>query len=225
MPLLAALLWLLVNILSGAAPVSERVVHGANIFFAAFFFCSWLTSQWFRVAKQQKVEGRLEDILEKVEARTSEVLNNLSGGNSFCFVRMFNLLEHGPLFGCIQRGDYPLREVFLWIEDVDGRAMYGPAPLSPEQHASISMRLAVGVLPPGDVRPFEARFPTGFTERRYEIAWIALNGRFSQKLRVKALPGGFWASAVQVSHNGEVIFEEIHPEWPGELPSEMFDWL
>jgi hypothetical protein len=78
------------------------IVTTVAVFGPTFFLCSWLTGQFFRVRKQTRVEEsftdvstRLECVLERIETSASQMLDNLTGGDTFCrleFVQVSNML-------------------------------------------------------------------------------------------------------------------------------------
>jgi hypothetical protein len=67
LPLLLAAAWTVYNVFDKPAEVwSTRKV--VNVLGPAFFFMSWLVAQWYRVAKQQRVEHELTAIHSGVKA-------------------------------------------------------------------------------------------------------------------------------------------------------------
>jgi hypothetical protein len=87
-PLLIAIGWGIYNVL-GTENSQWSTREFVNWFAPAFFFASWLLAQWFRVRKQQKIEGDLEHLqtltkvlLEEVSAKTKHLLDQLTGGDS-----------------------------------------------------------------------------------------------------------------------------------------------
>ena len=66
-PLFVAIIWCVYNF-SGPTVSSFRFTLLLNCFVGAFFFVSWLLSQYFRVRKQTKVDTDLKSIHENVSS-------------------------------------------------------------------------------------------------------------------------------------------------------------
>lgn len=94
LPLCLSALWVAYNLFGGNGEAwdAKKVV---NIFGPTFFFFSWLTGQFFRVKKQVKVENslgsmekRLERLFEELETKTRNMIDHVSGGNSFPWIQI-----------------------------------------------------------------------------------------------------------------------------------------
>jgi hypothetical protein len=66
-----------------------------NVFAPAFFLCSWLLGQVFRIQKQARVENNLSSIENRIESlitnlaqRTDDIIGYATGGNSFIRVAL-----------------------------------------------------------------------------------------------------------------------------------------
>jgi hypothetical protein len=228
-PLLAALIWVAANVFGGTA-IPAKFIRILNVFFPAFFFASWLASQWFRVRKHQDVESRLDALHERsaallvqLETRTGEVLSYMSGGDSFCYFRvMGNPILGSASLTCIHAGKYPLSNLSARIVDVDGFIEAGQAGADVQQILSAHQRqIEIGSLVPGFAVRVGYALGFGSRDRRsFNIFFTAMNGQFIQKLRM-ARADGAWAIAMRVERE-TVIFEEVSPGFPREEGKDIF---
>jgi hypothetical protein len=72
--------------------------YSIQAFFSAFFFFSVFTGHYIRVNKQlktdynfSKAENKLEKLSDQLEKQTNNLLNHLTGGDSFCFFEVYDL--------------------------------------------------------------------------------------------------------------------------------------
>lgn len=121
-----ALVWFLYTIL--CQPHNWPAAIGA--FASAFFFVSWLTGQYFRVRKQNKVDGSLQSIqsnitslLEELDQKTKDIVGYMTGGDSFCYAYpLFNGGTPGYFdWGFINEGEHPLHDVSVQMYQVSGK--------------------------------------------------------------------------------------------------------
>lgn len=112
LPLLLAFLWILYNLKNTAWSVADAV----NIFGTTFFLVSWLCGQYFRIRKQNKVESefdkvqvKLNNFFAQLETKTENIIDNLTGGNSFCYWLVTNInADNDGLEVISHEGKYPL---------------------------------------------------------------------------------------------------------------------
>ena len=78
LPAIAAVLWSIVNLRS-SADQSWTWTKAINVAAPTFFFVSWLTSQYFRVKKQEHVASTLQSIETRVNTVMTEVERQASG--------------------------------------------------------------------------------------------------------------------------------------------------
>jgi len=72
-PLTAAIVWTIWNAVKTGGKINN-ITDAINIAVPSFFFVSWLTSQYFRVRKQESVSSTLQNI----ESRVESVLGDIS---------------------------------------------------------------------------------------------------------------------------------------------------
>lgn len=216
-PLFSALLWSIYNINGWA---NFTIASFIAKFSAAFFFTSWLCSQYFRVRKQTKVDNSLqtiqntaEAVIKNLEKKTEDLIGYATGGESFCYL-VLGSLNHDTGRGAItviHQGKHPLYDVTANIVDLEklealkenitfdhlkeGHRMYGN--MIPGFCSIKNERLDLG----------------GAKERSFNIFWTARNGGFEQLLRYKKI-NGRWYMATKVIRGNILLFEKIDPDYP-----------
>lgn len=155
LPLIAAVSWT-AYALSGQHVSQLSVRDIGTVFGPSFFLASWLASQWYRVRKQQKVEGGLESIeasvkrtLADLEVRTNDLIGHVTGGQSYCFI--IGGAETGdrlqPLM-VVHHGRHPLYDVGARIVDLQAFGSL-KQPLSLEATLTTELHLTLGNMAPG----------------------------------------------------------------------------
>ena len=183
-------------------------------FTPAFFLASWSTSQFFRVRKQAGVEsslkaleGRLTGLVEKIENETGELLNHMTGGESFCYMLV---MADNLNWVVIHQGTHHLQNLSARVCDIDALA-------SPDSWRTANANVDIGILFKGMCVQSLA-IPLNADHRRFNIFFVANNGSFLQELRLKRTGDNHWATATRVirSSDGEqiVLFERIDPDFP-----------
>lgn len=71
-PLTAAAVWTIWNTFKTGGKINN-ITDAINIAVPSFFFVSWLTSQYFRVRKQESVSSTLQNIENRVESVLSDI--------------------------------------------------------------------------------------------------------------------------------------------------------
>jgi len=123
-PFLISLAWVVYSLYS--TPTKRNAVDAITTFGGSFFLACWAFSQWFRVKKQQVVEGSLGSIVQRQEAlvkalteATERLEGQTSGGKSIGWLMLVD-----PVDGAIRNitahveGDYPLLETTAKVEDL-----------------------------------------------------------------------------------------------------------
>lgn len=153
-------------------------------------------------------------------ARTSrEVLHNLTGGDSFCYVTFMRPLgtTRAPLAALIVEGRYPMHEVFLRV--VDLARMHErdkSAQLSYEDVQSWdAMRGSIGTVLPGYRDLGRLSWPDRDTHD-YNIFIYARNGAFTQNIRYRRVDEK-WVIASRLwkgNRMDQILWKKIDPEYP-----------
>lgn len=180
----------------------------------SFFLASWLTGQVFRVRKQagvesglQRLEGRLNGLVDKIEADTRELLNHMTGGDSFCYMAV---MDDNTNWIVIHEGDHHLQELSARICDLD-------IPMdTPNWLQTANTHVSVGTLFKGMCTASSLTRPLTGQRRRFNIFYSASNGTFCQELRLKNVGMGKWATATRVKrdNSAEPLYEKIDPNFP-----------
>ncbi|MGR4972977.1 hypothetical protein ACIPQ1_08975 [Pseudomonas sp. LARHCG127] len=221
-PFLAAAVW------TGYAvweqPLTVKSVIAA--FGPSFFLASWMTGQIFRVRKQAgvessltNVESRLENVVTQLEAKSLQMINHVTGGDSFCFLMPFRTIGNNASWLALHSGDYPLYQVNVRILDLE--AMVNTPQYRPDDDAGYAQYLNIGDMPCGSRLMYEGADLRESGDRSFNIFINARNGRIFQEVRFKRVEDGM-AVAYRVKRN-DILLEEVIP--PQLLDEEgRFDW-
>lgn len=230
LPLSLSVLWVAYNVYSGSGEAwdAKRVV---NIFGPTFFLLSWVTGQFFRVKKQVKVEGsldvmekRLERLLEELEKKTKDVIDHVSGGDSFPWIQVA-MVDDATDKGILMVnhcGKHPLYDVGVRIVDLNKfTKVSGNFSLKAMQITDTNIN--IGNLISGySSMPMEwqvAHTP----EQDYNAFFTARNGGFTQSIRMKKV-GKEWLTATRVTNmKNEVVYEHVDAQFPHDKDG-MVSW-
>jgi hypothetical protein len=192
LPFLVALGWMIYNIRI-TNPSDWTLRSGVNIFGPTFFLASWMTSQFFRVKKQVKledsfgnVERRVGQVIDELEQRTQNLLAHITGGESFPSIDIGSI-DHASDVGVlliVHHGSHPLYDVHARMVDL-------------QKFESVKTNLSIGTLqltetnlPIGNLIPSHCRNIGAWKlehspEQSYNIFFTARNGSCTQLLRMK----------------------------------------
>jgi hypothetical protein len=223
LPLTAASLWTLLQWHNGSITTEGwgKITLGLIEQFApSFFFVSFLTGQWFRVRKQQKVEGglstvesRLQGLLTALETRTAEVIGHLTGGDSHCYL-MASVIDNVVRFTLINGGNYRMEDVQARFVDLDNMdALIASGNFRSDLINRIEM---LGALGPGMCRDIGTKYlVAGKDSFRVNVFFNAKNGNSFQCLRLKRVDGK-WLQASQVTSPSGQIVDYTNEAFPGD---------
>lgn len=196
---------------SGEVVTFEKVLAA---FGPSFFLASWLTGQVFRVRKQAGVESgllvletRLNGLVDKIEGSTLELLNHMTGGESFCYMAV---MADNYNWMVVHQGDHHLQNLSARVCDLDV-PMDGPNWMQ-EANKSIEIGTLFREMcsMAGSVAPLTGQ------QRRFNIFYTASNGLFTQELRLKNVGPGKWASATRVFRDNREapLYEKVGEDFP-----------
>jgi hypothetical protein len=209
-PGLIAISWTVYVAWSG--PVTVQTVLAA--FGPSFFLASWLTGQVFRVRKQagvesslQALEGRITGLVDKLEVKTQELVNHMTGGDSFCYMAV---MADNVRWIAIHIGEHHLQNLGIRVCDID-------LPMdTPDWMQAANTDISVGTLFKGMCSTC-LTMPLYGQHRRFNIFYTASNGMFTQELRLKQTAPGKWASATRVFRQSDgqrvILYEQIGPDF------------
>jgi hypothetical protein len=216
LPFLLAISW---TIYSGyVTPDKRNLSHMMPVFAGAFFLLSWMTGQVVRVKRQVHVEGKLGDVIERLnelvgllEGATNRLISTSTGGNSFAYLA---LSEIGTDIKVIREtftttfrsfvlhvGDYPLYNVSVRIYKIG------------EQKSEASYQL--GDLEIGICNLLNEIRLENVNYGDFNIFFTARNGIWTQLLRLRLVKGE-WKHAFIIMKKGILspVYGEVPPDFP-----------
>lgn len=216
-PLVCAASWALYEYCNSTMDTSSVI----KSFGGAFFFISWLLAQWFRIRKQQKVDGdlstierRVSETLNAVQMKTDDLICHITGGESICYLDVLDRPDKEgnlPRMALCHRGPYPLYHVTLRIADIDRYDREFGSDISFMQYYDNQKVIEVGDLAVNLVRVVHVALPVE-SNHRYTINFYARNGHFVQQLYFQTTPKGF-VLATRVLRGSVVVYEDIPDEF------------
>lgn len=181
----------------------------------SFLLASWLAGQVFRVRKQASVEnslqtlaGRITGLVDKLEGETRELLNHMTGGESYCYMGV--MANNGKCI-VIHSGEYHVQNLSARVCDIDLSSEL------PGWTQAANAHLFIGTLFKGMANDCRIQPLTG-QRCRFSIFFTANNGSFIQELRLCKLEHGGWAHATRVrrdfdSEQPTVLYEWVDPDF------------
>lgn len=220
LPFLCAVLWTFYKF-GGISNDGWSLRAAIETFAPSFFLASWVSAQWYRVRKQQKVESELTSIESRIRAATSEleaksahIVSHVIGGEAYCrLVLTTDFVPGQPsTLMFLSCGKYPLYEVSARIVDLE--AFNASVRKAVAEDLSSETRLELGTLVPGTAKLVRGSFALGNgTERNFNIFFHARNGGFTQGLRFRKVGAG-WLLADYVARGNNIIFESVPDRFP-----------
>lgn len=199
-------------------------------FSAAFFFTSWLLSQYFRIKKQTQtekslgtIEGRLENLLNDIEISTNELSAQITGGNSACNVVFHRGPDNGQCFLVAHVGSNPIFGVSIRIVDLD-RFNDAASKGLISNRTLYEHNINVTSLYPGvATESVRTNLGTANANIRANIFSVALNGRYFQYIRQSVRDAQLHV-ATRIEVNGALVFEQLRGYSTEELQSDA-EWM
>ncbi len=227
LPLTLATAWSLFNV----APLEANIAtlkNFINVLGGSFFFLSWINGQWLRIRKQirtdnllNSIESRVTNTLEQLTSRTDEIIAQITGGDSFCYL-MPLAGRHGNLM-LIQKGPHPVYDVSVRICDIDSaEALRNKHPewlIVDGKPKTDQFYKWEGPHIPGYAMDTEAALDlVEGRVRSFNIFMFARNGAFTQQIKVFTADGERYV-ATQVLKNVSLgvrakVFEQIDEKFP-----------
>ena len=242
-PLVASLVWTRYNFSTSTQTPGDYfsiIADFCKVFAPAFFFTSWLTGQFVRVMKQMRVDSGLkkiessvsqftavldksmDEITKKFDVRVSEIIGNISGGDSFPVYHILLNNPPGHPFGniiCYNIGKHPLFDVSSKICDLQQfSTLQHPVPVHILMgiYTDVSINLIIpgyAANPGTNVSPIAGR-----AKQDYNIFTTARNGSFTQCVRM-ILVGQSWICATKVEKKNaddsqSLVHENIDAGFP-----------
>lgn len=196
LPFLAAGCWTFYVVWKDEITVQTVIAN----FGPSFFLASWMTGQFFRVRKQAGVEsslttleGRVSNVLERLETQTHELTSYMDGGDSFCAFNIYLQGDNQSYWLAETHGKYPMYNVSARVIDLD---LYDETSREP-QVAGAETYIEIGDLSL-DGAHISKLFELGDSgSRRFNVFFVAKNGSFVQNIKYKLVDGEWtWATKV-----------------------------
>ncbi|WP_460929312.1 hypothetical protein [Pseudomonas sp. MC6] len=211
-PFIAASGWTIYSVWGEDVTVKSVLAN----FGPSFFLASWMTGQFFRVRKQASVEStltnvenRLENLVAELEAKSSHMINHVTGGDSFCFLLPFRTMANNASWLAMNSGEYSLYQVNVRIIDLE--AMVVTPQFQPGEDSGYSQRIEIGDMP-RDFKTMIEGADLGETgDRSFNISIDARNGRIYQEVRFKRVKG-MLSVAYRVMRNDTILKEVVPPQ-------------
>lgn len=185
-------------------------------FSTAFFLCAWLTGNVVRVRRQAKVEGgidkvesRVEHLINKLDDATSRLNATMTGGDSFAYIGMMergtNLYEpHILHVGHNALSNVQSRMVDLQIFAKVFAAGNPQGADTVENVAELPVATGQAVSPP---------IHLSGPRHDFNIFFNARNGRWVQLLRMRKV-SGTWIRAFVILRDDRVIYGQVPIGFP-----------
>jgi hypothetical protein len=177
------------------------------------------------ITNNQQAFDATMDRMQSLADLTTANINEVTGGDSFCFVDM-NTVPEGLSARVVQKGRYPVSNCRLYIADLNA-AVKSPAALA----ASTRVFPKVDFLIRGSAQTLGVyRIDPKEEYVRYNVFLFARNGSFVELLRLHRLSGNRgWIQAMLVTASYDtgqkgIVLENIHRDFPMELLKTDQDW-
>ncbi len=212
-------------------PGARNVKDAISNFGTSFFLVCWAFSQWYRVKKQQKVEGGISEIDARINQSISNfndkvttLLNNLTGGPGFCYVQAFANPTGPSHLSLISDEKYSLFDLTFSIRDAAADSQKYE---SFDEYLRQQTNFPVGELAPGRaVTIGQFDFKLGSAPRKnFLINFFARNGIWLQELQFYDTGNGYiFATKVTREFHSVVLFEFAEPGFPRNSVGDI-DWV
>ncbi len=172
---------------------------------------------------QNRDAATLSDKNEEIARLSQHIANAVTGGPTVCYLIPYGWVGPGSIL--CTHGDYPLYDVSIRVTDLQ---IFTRLAATPEGRLLLRQADAfvykIPELPPKCSTTLPFTFDLHGDTRTWNIFFIARNGPFMQKLRMK-LVAGKWEYANQVlRENGrDVACEQISPSYPRN-PDSSISW-
>jgi hypothetical protein len=194
----------------------------------------------YRTGQQERDDAkRLADAQADLANAQTEGIRQITGGDSFCYLKVLPQNKVDAELIVLQVGKYPISDVSLRFVDSD--QLTGPTP--PGQSAMDRILRAQTTIPIGTLSVNGFRFvekiqvPGSVVEKQYLASFTARNGSWDQSIILRRTPSRDWRVALKVNKNpGQVkfaelnspwklLFHEVAPDFPVKSDHEIHDWI
>ncbi|PKA06416.1 hypothetical protein [Leptospira harrisiae] len=230
-PLILSFSWTLYNTYDPIKGYHFDLKSSLNIFAPTFFLVSWIIGQIFRVKKQTVIENnfeslqnRLGSLLDKIETKTNQLIDYVTGGKSFPLVLIgtINSKTNVGIISISHQGDYPLYDVSIRIVDLQEFEKIKDNFNINNMHRS-DKNFNIGNLIPKTALQIGDWLVQNQPKQDYNIFMFARNGSFTQMIRFRK-KNEKWIFATRIKNkDNEIIYENINPEFSSVELENIFD--
>ncbi len=187
----------------------------------------------YRTSLQQTDDAR------KLYEAQNEGFRQVTGGDSFCYLKILPSGATDADLVVLHEGKYPISDVSLRFVDSDQLAGPTPQGISPmDRILKAQMNIPVGTLPVKGFRLVgRIQIPGGVMEKKYLASFTARNGSWDEEITLRRTNSGDWRVALKINERpGQVTFAEldeptkllfhiVDPDFPVKSNHEIQDWL
>ena len=187
----------------------------------------------YRTSQQQT------DDANKLYESQNEGFRQVTGGDSFCYLKIQPSGAPDADLVVLHEGKYPISDVSLRFVDSDQLAGPTPPGLSfMDRMLKAQINIPVGTLPVKGFRLVgRIPLPVGIMEKHYVASFTARNGSWDEEITLRRTNSGDWRVALKINESpGQVTFAEldkptkllfhkVDPDFPVQSSHEIQDWL
>ncbi|PXX43049.1 hypothetical protein [Undibacterium pigrum] len=184
-----------------------------------FSMCGFWVAQWNRISRQLKVdknlngiEAKAEKLLEKLDEKTLNLVNHITGGDGFCYATPVVLIGEAMTwtFTCV--GGHPIHDVSVRLINVENLGG-----TSHDFHDIGTLFPEFGAVYAKTVGKWESSLPIG----NFLVFFNARNGRWIQELKWIVEEGKVISASRIIRGTSDFaaqdpIYFEVDPEYPWE---------
>ena len=186
-----------------------------------------------------RVSQHQTDDARKLYESQNEGFRQVTGGDSFCYLRILPADATNVDLVVLHEGKYPISDISLRLVDSDQLAGPTPSGLSAmDRILKAQINIPIGTLPVKGFRLVSRiQIPAGIMEKKYLASFTARNGSWDEDVTLRRMNTGDWRVALKVNESpGQVTFAELNkptkllfhkvdPDFPVNSNYEIQDWL
>lgn len=161
---------------------------------------------------QAQFQNLLNQKNETIAGLSERIVNSVTGGDNYPYIRLVTGASHpeSMIALLLMDKDLPLYDLTIRVYDYDN-------PINSSNLQSIvssNMLYDIGNMPPASARPIAEWSMARYTQKKYNIFFIARNGSYNELLRAKYVNGN-WLQAIRVINSkSAIVLENIDEGYP-----------
>jgi hypothetical protein len=197
----------------------------------AFFLASWATAQYFRIAKQTRVESDLtnlqnqtKELIKSLDSAATRLSDLATGGKSFCYLTFRNLSgeTHTALMDVMVVGETPMYDVRVRVVNLEMFRDFRDKGDNEGMMYKSSIERDFGNISVNYLNLRDWTSLGNYPIHTFNITWNARNGNYLQLYRIR-LVGDRWSHRTQVWDTARNIRHDHHDDdYPVELDTNFF---